>query len=436
MNKISLFFFVFSFLGSSSPTYAEESSVRDCDSIIWSAVQRKDILKLDTSYKGIFTSWQCQNTFSSHNEAINSGLEVETVVYGVPLKVNGTYDKTKVDIWKQQNCSSQSKVVDTKTLLELTKNDLTPADVQLYGICVKGVERLATREGLNCWSEANSQTGVTVFVRWRPYSDSPAIIKSAAVTGAVPVKNRAEDESFLPSGEHIRIGTTILGFERTPSAASMKFILNTTQDSCDIESATSAYYKINGWMQPKVTVTESKTFTQQQRWTSDNCALIENRTSEHCVDEGWTRVGQSWTTTGDRCGSAVNSAVAKDARCATYSSLFRGCGYKSVLTIKNCEGSPYLQYNMNVVGQKSQISVKNEYKKSFTKEGAYANQVSIGYEGEIPKETPIVGWNYNVEVLVSRGPDKKLVSLSNASPDNSGLKSIVKEGSLVITLEQ
>lgn len=416
--------------------YAEQATVRDCDSIVWSAVQRKNIMKLETTYKDIYTAWQCNSTFKSHDEAINSGLDIGTVIYDVPLKIGGTFDKTQVDKWKEIHCNDKSRVVDTKTLLELTKTDLSPADVQLYDICVKGVERLASREGLFCWAEPNSQIGVTVFVRWRPYSDSPATVIAASIIGASPVQKRDSDESFLPTGEPIRIGTTILAFEREPNAATAKFILNTTQGSCDAESATTAYYKISGWLQPKVQETETKIFSQLVNWRSDNCALIENRTSRHCVDEGWTRINQEWRTTGDRCGSSVNSASPDpaDDKCAVYQSLFRGCGYRNIAmgAIQNCEGSPYLQYYMDVVGQK--VSVSTKPKEEFSKEGAYVDQVSISYSASVDTKTPIVGWAYNVDVLVIRGPDKKTINLSNASPDIAGLKSFIEDGNLVISL--
>ncbi len=436
MKKMAIFWLLAVLLFGSEILYAEQATVRDCDSIVWSVVQRKNIMKLETTYKDIYTAWQCNSNFKSHNEAINGGLDIGTVIYDVPLKIGGTFDKTQVDKWKETHCSDKSRVVDTKTLLELTKTDLLPADVHLYDICVKGVEKLASIEGLFCWAEPNSQTGVTVFVRWRPYSDSQAIVKSASIIGANPVKKRDSDESFLPAGEPIRTGTTILAFERAPNAATTKFILNTTQGACDAESATTAYYKINGWLQPKVQVTDTKTFSQSVNWASDNCALIENRTSRHCVDDGWKRINQTWRTTGERCGSSVNSATPDptDDKCAVYHSLFRGCGYDNIALgkIQNCKGSPLLQYDMDVVGQK--VSVSTKPKEEFSKEGAYVDQVSIGYSASVDPKTPIVGWAYNVDVLVIRGPDKKTVSLSNASPDAANLKSFIEDGNLVISL--
>jgi hypothetical protein len=51
------------------------------------------------------TAWQCSFKFSGHDEALNAGLSVGTVVYGVPLKIGGTFDQRKVDQWKDDNCS-------------------------------------------------------------------------------------------------------------------------------------------------------------------------------------------------------------------------------------------------------------------------------------------------------------------------------------------
>lgn len=433
MNRFFFaFILVFIFLNSELLLAKDlDPTVRDCDSIVWSAVQRKDIMKLATTYRDVYDAWQCSSTFKTHDEAINSGLDIGTVIYGVPLKIGGTFDASAREEWRAEHCSQQSRVVDTSTLLELTKNDLSPADVQVYKICVEGVARLAAREGLFCWAEPHSQNGVTVFINWRPPSDAPATIISASVSGATPMTKRVGDEAFLLAGDHIKIGTTILGFERELNAASTKFILNTTAGGCDAESASKAYFKVSGWMQPKITITETKTFSQHVSWTSDNCDLIENRTTKHCVDDGWTRINQSWRTTGDRCGSAVRGATA-DGNCATYQSYFRGCGTEGPSPFKNCKGSPLLQFYMDVVGTKTSSSVGE--KETFSKEGAYVDQLSIGYSRSVDPRTPISGWNYNVDVLVSRGLDKKKVSLSNAQPDSAGLKSYTADGNLVINL--
>lgn len=52
-----------------------------------------------------FLAWQCSASFETHDDAINGGLTVGAVVYGVPLEVGATWDESKVSAWKRENCS-------------------------------------------------------------------------------------------------------------------------------------------------------------------------------------------------------------------------------------------------------------------------------------------------------------------------------------------
>jgi hypothetical protein len=89
----------------SSPVLAQ---VKDCGIFVRDAFNTS--LKITGSASSSsFHRFECSSEFKTHDEAINSGLSVGTVVYGVPLKVGGNFDTAVVDNWKKTNCSEEDK---------------------------------------------------------------------------------------------------------------------------------------------------------------------------------------------------------------------------------------------------------------------------------------------------------------------------------------
>src|SRR5207253_562070 len=59
-----------------------------------------------------FHAWECTTEFSSHDDAINSGLDVGVVYQGVPIKIGGTFDKATQDAWKKTHCATKDATSD------------------------------------------------------------------------------------------------------------------------------------------------------------------------------------------------------------------------------------------------------------------------------------------------------------------------------------
>lgn len=67
-----------------------------------------------------FKKLQCSSNWSSHQEAINAGIDVGAVVYGVPVEVGGTFDQSEVTQWKSANCSDEDRSADSQSIISET----------------------------------------------------------------------------------------------------------------------------------------------------------------------------------------------------------------------------------------------------------------------------------------------------------------------------
>lgn len=82
------------------------------------------------------TAWQCSFKFSSHDEAIKAGLDVDTVVYGVPLKVGGKFDKKVVDQWRDENCSKSTQNASFESSSYGYLREVAPGAMKAYEACL------------------------------------------------------------------------------------------------------------------------------------------------------------------------------------------------------------------------------------------------------------------------------------------------------------
>jgi len=122
------------------------------------------------------TAWQCSFTFSSHDEAIKAGLSVGTVVYGVPLKVGGTFDHNTVDQWKQQNCSNNARSASFQAATFNYLREVAPGAMNAYVQCIEAHNNTSA---LSCSLTREPPALVVKCVKW--LAKSPAQLQYCTV---------------------------------------------------------------------------------------------------------------------------------------------------------------------------------------------------------------------------------------------------------------
>lgn len=151
--------------------------------------QCKDILRgqgafnteyVNTSGKAYseFLSFQCASNFKKHDEATSFGMGLDTILYGVPIIFDGTFDQTEVDEWKAENCSKVETKASSETALLRYVHRVSPTLASTWLSCMKihgrpadalscEVEKLSDRSVLEIkWLRTTGDTSAPIIQNW------------------------------------------------------------------------------------------------------------------------------------------------------------------------------------------------------------------------------------------------------------------------------
>lgn len=122
--------------------------------------------------------------WTTHQEALNAGLSVGTIVYGVPLQVGGTFDQAKVDQWKRDYQS--------RTKLDYIEHNRTAFEQLMVNVplvkavtdCIVRTKRVFGLSTRHVMSGDCEFTFVASYISDRPNAKQPKLQGALAFTGA------------------------------------------------------------------------------------------------------------------------------------------------------------------------------------------------------------------------------------------------------------
>lgn len=186
----------------------------------------RDAFNISVKQNGVssssqFRRWQCTAKFSSHNEAIGSGLNVGVVLYGVPLQVGGNFSESQVSSWKEQNCSDLERSADYRQAsYEFTKI-FAPEAAELAKYCLDSQRPTALR----CTLAGEGADKVFSATWFRSPGDNQApVVQSFTVRGGACV-NAPRRNGQVSDGGTLAICTAEEGKDLTVA-------LETSRGSC------------------------------------------------------------------------------------------------------------------------------------------------------------------------------------------------------------
>ena len=121
----------------SSPASAQ---VKDCGVFVRDAFNTS-LKTTGAASSSSFHRFECSSEFKTHGEAINSGLSVGTVIYGVPVKVGGTFDAADVDNWKKTNCSEEERSASSSETTYSFIRTYSPEAADVAKTCLTGQQK-------------------------------------------------------------------------------------------------------------------------------------------------------------------------------------------------------------------------------------------------------------------------------------------------------
>jgi hypothetical protein len=212
-----------------------------------------------------FFAWQCSTSFKSHQEAIDAGLKVGTVVYGVPLKVGGTWDQGEVTTWKNQNCSQKQTTTDIAAATYRLIEREAPGILAAWSGCM---DAKGSPKAINCQLTRAGKDAV-FSANWRRTAGEPVAsvprVKSWQVAGGLC--NGVLD---LNSD----VGEAARQVKCTPNEdETLVVMLETTRDSC---WKTAEAEVSRTMLQGKIVLNEPTTYQADVVELSPNLEIVTN----------------------------------------------------------------------------------------------------------------------------------------------------------------
>ena len=129
--------------------------------------------------------------FGSHDEALNYGLSIGTMLYGVPLQVGGTVDSKKKSDWRNEYQSRRIHDVQEDVKLLLISDKLNVEVVRIIADCI-----VASGGGL--WISAHTTDECNLLVRTGYVPDSVPAPKVVGQLKATNATCNPLDKTALP----------------------------------------------------------------------------------------------------------------------------------------------------------------------------------------------------------------------------------------------
>jgi len=391
-----------------------------CEYIWQRMVFNEETISRNSDVELLLTSRACSEQWSSHNEAIKSGVSVGTVIYGVPVKLGGTFDKDKVKAWKSKNCSSELMHLDDSKRYTLIRKFVPDRVFESYEACL-AFEKDQT-PGLKCWANAETDDHVSFAVKWSfpdgTNTELPRVVRSF-VDGAL------RSDAFAPSpgelfekSEQIPVGVSYVPLRKTLSEGFVYASVATDRGQCQAVAKPPATYSLNAKISGKALLPHPVSQSFTNRRTTDSCGTNESADREFCIAADRV-TGYSTSMGCTRCGSGITNVVATKANCYTVYAQFKSCGFGEV---RDCEGTGCLIYDITITGEQDKEQGIPAYEASLT--DLRQERFTIQYPPDrLPGGSKGVKWLYEVSVTEKQGccfPDY----FTSRLPDYSGPLSV------------
>ncbi len=236
MKKLTLQFPLLTLLICSflySTTFAQ-----DCDQVLKDGVFNQTTINSNSSLQTSFYEYIYSQDFSTHQEAIDAGISIGTVVYGVPLQIAGTFSKQQKDEWRSTHQQYKNSTLSKSDIYSALMRFASPDILDAWTTCI--INNAPSRVGLYGWIQEVSSTSAILHLTWLPMAgdngESPVVVGSS-VSGGFRSDNA--NGSVLPVNYKFLQGANgnLVQLMRKPNEA-LVVVINTTRGdiSCSLKA--------------------------------------------------------------------------------------------------------------------------------------------------------------------------------------------------------
>lgn len=180
---------------------------QDCDQVLKDGVFNTTTINSSTDVSKTFYEYIYSADFSTHQQAIDAGLSVGTVVYGVPLQIGGTFSKQQKDQWRSTHQQYKNETMTSSQKYSALMKYASPDILEAWSTCITNMT--ASRVGLYGWLQEVSPSSAILHITWIPMAGdngaSPKVTNSSMSGG---FRSDNPNSPVLPVGYTLLQGAT------------------------------------------------------------------------------------------------------------------------------------------------------------------------------------------------------------------------------------
>ncbi|MFN5164078.1 MAG: hypothetical protein ACK5JG_01780 [Pseudomonadota bacterium] len=331
-----------------------------CEPLISAAVTSQINIDRQTFSADASSSWMCSQTFTSEEQASQSGLDVSAVVKGVRIGLLYSSDQQKRAEARTALCSGQMAQAEAAYRLLATEITRDAGMGRQYLACVRNV--IESGKDLACYFEpvANDPRAFNLKVLYRPAGVRVGKFTSATLKGAAvddggnifsKIKAR-QPQPFNPNRAVTNFSATVPVTRDGAGGGSFELSLDDGTDCVASLDAIPASIRVRvtaiGTSLSRTEGRQSYRIDDSRDCGSDTYARVKEETMPN---EVVAVSGQDWrnqiSTRSSNCPTDASGVTAVTAdnqtKKITVSYGLRGCGYNNFLFgIRECRGSGWI----------------------------------------------------------------------------------------------
>lgn len=174
------------------------ASAQECDQVLAGGIFNTTAISSNAAFARTLNEFIYASDFSSHQQAVDAGLSIGTVVFGVPLKLGGSFSNQQKDEWRRKNIQYKTEASQSSYKLDMLFKYASPEVLETWLRCK---EITQARPGLSSYIQEINNSSAVLHLNWVPSAGDEGgapVILSSSITGGSRADNASKP--ILPDG--------------------------------------------------------------------------------------------------------------------------------------------------------------------------------------------------------------------------------------------
>ena len=208
------------------------SLAQGCDEVLKRGIFNTTTVEQSDDFKQKLNEYIFDSEFSTHEQAMNAGFSLGAIVFGVPLKLGGTFSKEQRDTWRREHTQYKNSRTTSSSKYSMLMSNISTGVLDAWLACHNSVPRVGLVGRLESAGGGSSAILSISWMRMAGDTGTDPIVTASSITGGSRIDNTI---GVLPVGYQLVAGidANVVQITRAPSKTCVVVVSTTRVDiSC------------------------------------------------------------------------------------------------------------------------------------------------------------------------------------------------------------